>query len=74
MEKNGTNLTPDRLSLAERQRLFAVCDEALRKVISMFKPKYVIAMGNFAEERVKCALGQDERFEKIVIGKVMHPR
>ncbi len=57
MEKTGRNITPDKLSVAEREPLFAVCDEALRAIVAAMAPRLIIGVGGFAEKRARAALG-----------------
>ena len=69
MEESGRNHTPDRLPTAQRERLQAVCDQALRATVLALKPAFVIGVGKFAEARATTALeGVD-----VVIGRVLHP-
>jgi len=51
MEESGKNRTPDKLPKEERERLFAFCDQALVAVIEELRPKVVVGIGKFAEER-----------------------
>src|SRR6185295_17277940 len=69
METSGRNFTPDKLPAREREPLFAACDEALREVVKIQKPKFVIGVGGFAGARIRAALGDT----KCVIGKILHP-
>lgn len=65
----GGNITPDKLRAAERERLTAVCDQALRRAVKCLAPQVVIGVGGFAEERCREALdGLDVR-----IGRIIHP-
>lgn len=57
VEESGRNRTPDKLPEAERVPLYRVCDEAIRKIVSELEPELVIGIGNFAEKRVREALG-----------------
>jgi single-strand selective monofunctional uracil DNA glycosylase len=59
MEKSGRNRTPDKLPAAEREPLFAVCDEALRRLVAWCTPERVIGVGGFAAARAREALGPD---------------
>ena len=68
MEESGRNRTPDKLPKAEREPLFAACDEALRATVEQLSPKLVIGVGAFAETRAREALGS-----KIHIGRILHP-
>ena len=51
MGESGRNVTPDKLPRAERDPLFAVCDEALGAVIAHLRPETVIGVGGFAARR-----------------------
>ena len=69
MEESGRNRTPDKLPAAERDALFAVCDEALRATVETLRPRIVVGVGAFARQRAEAALaGMD-----CVIGTVLHP-
>jgi single-strand selective monofunctional uracil DNA glycosylase len=69
MAESGRNLTPDRLSAADREPLFAVCDEALRKLVEILRPDWLVGIGRFAETRARIALeGRD-----INVGRALHP-
>ncbi|MGB0210984.1 MAG: single-stranded DNA-binding protein, partial [Algiphilus sp.] len=69
MEESGRNRTPDKLPAAERDALFAVCDEALRATVESLRPRIVVGVGAFARQRAEAALaGMD-----CVIGTVLHP-
>jgi len=69
MEDSGRNRTPDKLPAAEREPLFAACDEALRRLVEWCQPERVIGVGKFAEARAIAALGDDAP----PIGTVLHP-
>lgn len=70
LEASGRNLTPDKLPKAEREQLFRVCDAALLRAIEHFEPKYVIGVGQFAEERIRAVGGGRPG---LVIGRMPHP-
>lgn len=69
MEESGKNRTPDKLPVAERDALYAVCDASLAAVVAALEPEQVIGVGKFAESRAKLALAGME----IPIGTVLHP-
>ena len=78
MEAGGKNLTPDKLSKQERQALFSACDTHLLEIISALRPKYVIGVGKFAEQRIRAALQTPGATEtgavtSPVVGSVLHP-
>ena len=51
MSESGRNVTPDKLPRAERDPLFAICDEALGEVIACLRPETVVGIGGFAARR-----------------------
>jgi len=69
MEESGRNRTPDKLTAPERERLFGVCDAALRRLAEVLQPRMVIGVGAFAESRARAALGD----MGSVIGRIPHP-
>ena len=69
LESSGRNLTPDKLTATDKKPLFEVCDEALRRTVETLRPKLVVGVGVFAENRVRTALGDDGPR----IGRILHP-
>jgi single-strand selective monofunctional uracil DNA glycosylase len=61
--------TPDKLPPSERDPLFELCDEALRRLVAWCDPKRVVGVGAFAAGRAAVALGDDGP----PIGTVLHP-
>ena len=53
LDAEGRNLTPDRLSPADRGPLLAVCDRHLRRVLTILRPRWAIGIGRFAEGRLR---------------------
>jgi len=68
-EESGRNRTPDRLPACEREPLFDACDKALRRTVEYLKPRYVVGVGKFAENRAKLALADQD----VIIGGILHP-
>ena len=69
MEASARNLTPDKLPRYEQQALFAACDEALRDMVSILRPRFVVGGGAFAADRARHALDGTS----ITLGTVLHP-
>lgn len=69
-DESGRNLTPDKLRAADRTELFAACDDALRAVVTALRPRLVIGVGKFAEERARESLGDGA---DVTFGRVLHP-
>ena len=69
MDEGGRNLTPDKLGAAEKEKLFAVCDEHLMQVVTATGAEWVIGVGDFAEKRAREALGRSG----VRFGRILHP-
>ncbi|HXZ93099.1 MAG TPA: uracil-DNA glycosylase family protein [Burkholderiales bacterium] len=69
LEASGRNRTPDKLPRAERDRLFAICDRALRATVAQLAPRYVVGIGVFATARAVAALAG----LPVAIGRIPHP-
>jgi single-strand selective monofunctional uracil DNA glycosylase len=69
LDADGRNLTPDRLKPAERARLQAACDKALRHSVECLRPARVIGVGNFAAQQAESALAG----LAIPVGRILHP-
>lgn len=69
LEGSGRNRTPNKLPAAERESLFAVCDDALRALVSMQEPLLVVGIGKFAHDRARSALDGYSG----TIGQILHP-
>jgi single-strand selective monofunctional uracil DNA glycosylase len=68
MDEGGRNLTPDKLPAAERDALYAPCDQALREVTKALGASVIVAVGHFAETRARVALG-----DAISVRRIPHP-
>lgn len=54
LDDGGRNLTPDKLRSREaRERLFAMCDEALAATVAHLRPAVVVGIGRFAADRAR---------------------
>jgi len=68
-EAGGKNFTPDKLPVAEQEKLFAVCDEHLRQVVTALAPEWLIGVGAFALARAEVVAGKTG----VKLGKILHP-
>jgi single-strand selective monofunctional uracil DNA glycosylase len=68
-EAGGRNQTPDKLPRTERDRLFAICDEHLRRVLEILQPEWLVGIGGFAAERGRLV----SENTKIHVGQILHP-
>lgn len=66
---SGANLTPNKLPKNERESLFAICDEHLRRVLEILEPEWLIGIGAFARERGELVADT----AKIRVGQILHP-
>lgn len=73
MSESGANVTPDKLLAEERERLFAVCDSHLRRLVEVLNPDFLIGVGKFAEKRARLVLGQQSENERPRITTILHP-
>ncbi len=69
MEESGRNRTPDKLAPAEREPLFAACDDHLSRVVRILEPEWVVGIGGFACKCARRVLGDDGPR----IGEILHP-
>ena len=69
MDEGGRNITPDKLPGAERDPLFEICDELLRRVVTTLQPRMVVGVGVFAEKRARMALSELD----LKFGRLPHP-
>ncbi len=69
MEESGRNRTPDKLPPGERDPLFGVCDESLRRLVDILEPEWIVGIGAFAERRAREALAGSD----LQIASVLHP-
>ena len=69
MEEGGKNRTPDKMPVEEVEPLYAACDLALRELVEILEPEWLIGVGAFAEGRAKEALAGIN----IKFGRILHP-
>ncbi len=69
LERSGRNLPVDRLPAAARSSLAEACDDALRETVELLRPRLVVGIGRWAEERARRALAG----APVEIGGILHP-
>lgn len=68
-DRDGKNLTPDKLPTTSRKPLLEACDRSLREWAAHYRPHHVIGVGRFAALRIQTALdGLD-----CAGGQITHP-
>jgi single-strand selective monofunctional uracil DNA glycosylase len=69
VEESGRNLTPDKLPRADREALFAVCDDYLSAVLRILNPEWLIGVGAFAARRAqRVVIGR-----RPLVARILHP-
>lgn len=69
MSATGSNLTPDKLPTAEREKLFALCDKHLLRILEILNPQWLIGVGDFTTKRGRLVVEQ----MKIEVRQILHP-
>ena len=67
--KTAKNFTPDHLPKEEKKALEAVCDSYLKDVIDLFRPKALIGVGKYAEEKLQSVNDDGSR----IVASIIHP-
>ncbi|MCC7151923.1 MAG: single-stranded DNA-binding protein [Rubrivivax sp.] len=74
--ESGRNLTPDKLPLAERAALAAICDEHLARSLQALQPQWAIGVGGFAQRRLQGVVSHNAEAawaRTIQVGQILHP-
>ena len=69
LEASGLNRTPNKLFPAEREKLFSICDEHLRRVLTILEPEWLVGIGGFARERAEEVAANSS----VRVGQILHP-
>ena len=72
MEESGRNRTPDKLPAVEREPLQAHCDEALREIVSLLRPRMLVGVGAHARRRLERTFAE-EIDAGLGVGTILHP-
>ena len=70
----GRNLTPDKLSGPAMQALLAACDRHLAAAVQALRPRWVVALGAYAERRARAALPDEQRVIRLLHPSPASPR
>jgi single-strand selective monofunctional uracil DNA glycosylase len=68
-DKDGRNLTPDKLPAAQAARLFTACDRHLGRAVEILQSEWLVGIGEFAEKRARLLLAEIA----VKIGRILHP-
>jgi len=69
MEASGRNRTPDKLPVAERAALDAVCDKHLQILCRAVRAEWVVGVGAYAERCLRRVVGESN----IKVSRILHP-
>ena len=56
LDEAGKNLTPDKIALADREPLYALCDRFLALQIEALRPRWLVGIGQFALHRIEAVM------------------
>lgn len=68
MSETGANITPDKVPAYETAALFAACDRHLQVTVETLRVEWLVAVGNFAGERLKNLFGGS-----LKMARILHP-
>ena len=68
----GKNITPNKLPLSASKNILELCDSTVLEVIDALKAKKVIAVGNYAEQRMNKIISK-KQITNLEIKKIPHP-
>ena len=73
----GRNIPPDKLSGPAMRALLASCDDHLRAAVAALRPRWVVALGVYAERRARGALLEGQRVSEANLTprviRLLHP-
>ncbi len=70
----GRNITPDKLSGPAIRALLAACDHHLRAAITALRPRWVVALGAYAERRARAVLPARQHVTRLLHPSPASPR
>ena len=70
----GRNITPDKLSGPAMRALIAACDHHLRAAVGALRPRWVVALGAYAERRAHGALPAGQQMFRLLHPSPASPR
>ena len=71
LKESGKNVTPPELPIGLRTKIAEVCDDTLINVINLLKTEEILAIGKYAEKRVKDLIKNGRT--KVKVNFLMHP-
>jgi single-strand selective monofunctional uracil DNA glycosylase len=70
LDKDGRNITPDKIAGGDREALFRLCDVLFLNLVKALSPRWVIGIGAFALKRIRSAL---ESAMGMNVAMIPHP-
>src|SRR4051812_2728924 len=55
--ETGANITPDKLTKADRAKVEVICDDALREAVRILAPRHLVGVGHYAAKRLTLVTG-----------------
>ena len=71
MEQSGRNRTPDKLPVAEKAKLDALCDAHLASLLEILSPAWAVGVGAFAESKLLTVSGGLASPPRVA--RILHP-
>lgn len=71
MTETGANFTPDKLRVAERKSLEAVCDVHLRRALEVLQPEWVVGIGVYSKSNLARIIPGMPRPPRLT--RIIHP-
>jgi len=68
LSESGSNVTPDKITKAERQQIEEACDEHLAAMVEVLGVRVAVGVGGYAEKRLRTVLGDD-----FAVSSIPHP-
>ncbi len=69
MSQTGANITPDKLTVAERDAVDRICLEHLRCIVEILEPEHLIGVGAYARERLE----KIDSPSRHAVSQILHP-
>lgn len=69
LSETGANLTPVQLSAGDQRAIQAVCDDSLRRLSAILRPRYLVGIGVFAAQRARQVLAGTD----VQVCSILHP-
>ena len=69
MDRNGRNITPDKLPASEAHPLLEICRSHLLELCDILQPEWLIGIGKYAEKQAQKSLQSSD----IKIASILHP-